>query len=182
MEAYQWTDPQTDETVEDGCSLLNKVLKLMRSDVQANIYVELAKFKSIKPVNYTFNMIKWHLAIESKRISIEQRLSVSYHKLQFIMDYLDASLTVEVTRFTTKISIIQTNTSVAIQTNGPLHTSVVKSSTHIIICLRMGSGNARSEKRIKSLLSQQKLPYYKQSLIASCCFCYSSQINDQPFF
>jgi hypothetical protein len=31
--AYQWTDPQTDEAVEDGCLLLKKVLKLMRPDV-----------------------------------------------------------------------------------------------------------------------------------------------------
>jgi hypothetical protein len=52
-------------------------------------------------------MIKWHLAIESKHISIEQKLPGSYHKLQFIMDYLDASLTVEVKSFKAKISIIQ---------------------------------------------------------------------------
>jgi hypothetical protein len=38
-------DPQTDETVEDGHSLLNKFLKLMRPDVQANVYMELAKIK-----------------------------------------------------------------------------------------------------------------------------------------
>jgi hypothetical protein len=66
-DAYQSTDPQTDETVKDGCSLLNKVLKLMHPDTQANVYMELAKIKSIKPVNYTFNMIKWHMAIESKK-------------------------------------------------------------------------------------------------------------------
>ncbi len=79
-DAYQWTDPQTDETVKEGCSLLNKVLKLMHPDIQANVYMELAKVKSIKPVNYAFNMSKWHSAIESKRILIEQKLPGSYHK------------------------------------------------------------------------------------------------------
>ncbi len=48
---YQWTDPQTDETVKDGCSLLNKVLKLMHPDVQANVYMEIAEIKLIKPVD-----------------------------------------------------------------------------------------------------------------------------------
>jgi hypothetical protein len=105
-DAYQGTDPQTYETVEDSHSPLIKALKLMRSDVQVNVYMELAKIKSIEPVNYTFNMIKWHSAIESKCILIEHKLSGSYHKLQFIMDYLDASLTVEVNSFKAKISII----------------------------------------------------------------------------
>ncbi len=105
-DAYQWTNPQTDETFKDGCSLLNKVLKLIRPDVQANVYMELSKIKSIKPVNYAFIMIKWHLAIESKCILIEQKLHRSYHKLQFIMDYLDASLTVEVKSFKAKIIMI----------------------------------------------------------------------------
>jgi hypothetical protein len=50
-DVYHWTDPQTDETVKDGCSLLNKVLKLMHPDVQANVYMEFAKTKSIKPVS-----------------------------------------------------------------------------------------------------------------------------------
>jgi len=106
-EAYQLTDPQTDETVEDGHSLLNKVLTLMCPDVQANVYMELSKIKSIKPVDYAFNMIKWHSAIESKHILIEQKLPGSFHKSQFIMDYLDASLTVEVKSFKAKLSIIQ---------------------------------------------------------------------------
>jgi hypothetical protein len=105
-DAYQWMDPQTDETVKDGCSLLNKVLKLICPDVQANIYMELAKIKSIKPVDCAFNMFKWHSAIESKRISIEQKLPGSYHESRFIMDYLDAFLTVEVKSFKAKISII----------------------------------------------------------------------------
>ncbi len=61
--AYLWTDPQTDELVEDGCLLLNKALKLMRLDVQVNVYMELVKIKLIKPVDYAFNMVKWYSAI-----------------------------------------------------------------------------------------------------------------------
>jgi hypothetical protein len=68
-DAYQWMDPQTDETVKYSCSLLNKALKLMCPDVQANVYMELEKIKSIKSVGCTFNMIKWHLAIESKHLN-----------------------------------------------------------------------------------------------------------------
>jgi hypothetical protein len=30
---YHWTDPLPNETIDDGCSLLNKVLKLIRPDV-----------------------------------------------------------------------------------------------------------------------------------------------------
>jgi hypothetical protein len=42
-DVYQWMDPQTDEPVKDGCSLLGKVLKLMHPDIQANVYMELTK-------------------------------------------------------------------------------------------------------------------------------------------
>ncbi len=35
---FQWTDPLPNETIDDGCSLLHKVLKLMRPDVQSNVY------------------------------------------------------------------------------------------------------------------------------------------------
>jgi hypothetical protein len=52
-------------------------------------------------------MIIWNLSIESKHILIEQTLPESYHKLQFIMDYCDASLTAEVKSFKAEISIIQ---------------------------------------------------------------------------
>ena len=96
---YQWTDPLSEETIDDGRSLLNEVLKLMRSDVQTNVYAELAKIKSIKPVNHAFNIIKWYSAMESKCISIKYKVPGAYHELQYIMDYLDASLTVEVKSF-----------------------------------------------------------------------------------
>jgi hypothetical protein len=105
--AYLWTDPLTDEIVEDGRLLLNEVLKLMRPDVQANVYMELAKIKSIKPFNYAFNMVKWHSAIKSKCIMIEQKLPGSYHELQYIMDYLDAAHSVEVKSFKAEVSIIR---------------------------------------------------------------------------
>ncbi len=76
---YQWTDPLPNETIDDSHSLLNEVLKLMRPDVQTNVYTELAKIKSIKLVDYAFNIIKWHFALESKRISIESKvLGVSH--------------------------------------------------------------------------------------------------------
>jgi hypothetical protein len=59
----QWTNPLPNETNDDDCSLLNKVLKLIRPDVHTNVYGELAKIKSIKPVDYAFNIIKWHSAM-----------------------------------------------------------------------------------------------------------------------
>ncbi len=103
---YQWTDPLPNKTIDDGCSLLNKVLKLMRPNVQTNVYAKLAKIKSIKPVDYTFNIIKWHSAIKSKRISIENKVPGVYHESQYIMDYLDTSLTVEVKSFKAEVNIL----------------------------------------------------------------------------
>jgi hypothetical protein len=105
--AYVWTNPQPDELVKDGCLLLKESLKLMRLNVQENVYMELVKIKSIKPVDYAFNMVEWHSAIESKCILIKQKLPGAYHELQYIMDYLDASLTAEVKSFKAEINIIQ---------------------------------------------------------------------------
>ena len=105
--AYQWIDPITDEIVVDGCSLLNEALKLMRPDVQTNVYAELAKIKAIKPVDHGYNVVKWHSAMESKRIAIEQKVPGSYHESQFIMDYLDASLTIEAKSFKAEVNIIR---------------------------------------------------------------------------
>jgi hypothetical protein len=105
--AYSWTDPLTDKIVEDGCLVLNEILKLMHPDVQANVCMELAKIKSIKPIDSTFNMVKWHSAIKSKHIMIEQKLPGSYHESQYIMDYLDAAYSVEVKSFKAEVSIIQ---------------------------------------------------------------------------
>jgi hypothetical protein len=79
--AYQWIDPLSDEIVVDGRLLLNEVLKLMRPDVQTNVYAELAKIKNIKPVDYGYNIVKWHSAMESKRMTIEQKVPGSYHDL-----------------------------------------------------------------------------------------------------
>ncbi len=42
---------------------------------------------------------------ESKRISIENKVPGVYHESQSIMDYLDASLTVEVKRFKAELNI-----------------------------------------------------------------------------
>ncbi len=103
---YQWTDPLPNKTIDDGCSLLNKVLKLIHLDAQTNVYAELAKIKSITPVDYAFNIIKWHSAMESKRISIENKVPGVYHESQYIMDYLDASLTVEVKSFKAEVNIL----------------------------------------------------------------------------
>ncbi len=64
------------------------------------------KIKSIKPVDYAFNIIKWHSAIESKRISIENKVPGVYHESQYIMYYLDGSLTVEVKSFKAEVNIL----------------------------------------------------------------------------
>jgi hypothetical protein len=63
---FQWIDPFSNETIDDGHLLINEVLKMMHPDVQTNVYAELAKIKSIKPVDYAFNIVKWHSAMESK--------------------------------------------------------------------------------------------------------------------
>ncbi len=78
----------------------------MRMDVQMNVYAELAKIKSIKPVDYAFNIIKWHFTMESKRISIEIKVPGVYHESQYIMDYLDAFLTFEVKSFKAEVNIL----------------------------------------------------------------------------
>jgi hypothetical protein len=104
---FQWVDPLPNETVDDGRSLLNEVLRLIRPDVQTNVYAELAKIKTIKPVDYAFNIIKWHSAMESKRISITNKVPGAYHESQYIMDYLDASLTVEVKSFKAEVNILR---------------------------------------------------------------------------
>jgi hypothetical protein len=96
---FQRTDPFSNETIVDGCSLLNEVLKMMLPDVQTNVYAELAKIKNIKPVDHAFNIVKWHSAMEFKQISIKQKVPDIYHESQYIMDYLNASLTVKVKSF-----------------------------------------------------------------------------------
>jgi hypothetical protein len=45
--------------------------------------------------------------MESKHISIEQKVPSVYHKSQFIMDYLDAICTVDVKSFQAEVSIIR---------------------------------------------------------------------------
>jgi hypothetical protein len=95
------------ETIDDGRSLLNEVLRLIRPDVQTNVYAELAKIKMIKPVDYAFNIIKWHSAMEFKRVSITNKVPGAYHESQYIMDYLDASLTVGINSFKAEVNILR---------------------------------------------------------------------------
>jgi hypothetical protein len=45
--------------------------------------------------------------MESKQISIDAKIPGAYHKSQYIMDYLDASLTVDVRNFKAEINILQ---------------------------------------------------------------------------
>ena len=45
--------------------------------------------------------------MESKRIAIEQKAPGSYHESQFIMDYFDASLTIEAKSFKDEVNIIR---------------------------------------------------------------------------
>ncbi len=103
---FQGSDPLPNEKIDDGCSLLHKVLKLMRPDVQTNVYSELAKIKSVKPVDYAFNIVRWHSAMESNQNSIDTKVPGAYHKSQYIMDHLDASLTVNVKSFKAEINIL----------------------------------------------------------------------------
>ncbi len=103
---FQWTNPLSNKTIDGGCSLLHQVLKLMRPDVQTNVYAKLAKIKNIKPIDYSFNIVKWHSAMESKQISIVIKDPRAYHESQYIMDYLDASLTVDVKSFKAEINIL----------------------------------------------------------------------------
>jgi hypothetical protein len=78
----------------------------MRPDIQTNVYAELAKIKNIKPVDYAFNIIKWHSAMEIKCISIKNKVPGAYHESQYIMDYLNASLTIEVKSFKAEVNIL----------------------------------------------------------------------------
>jgi hypothetical protein len=104
--SYQWIDPISDEIVINGCSILNETLKLMHPDIQTNVYTELAKIKAIKSFNHGYNMVKWHLVMESKCIAVELNIPGSYHESQYIMDYLDAALTIEAKTFKAEVNII----------------------------------------------------------------------------
>ena len=54
---FQCTDPFSNKTIDDGdaCLLLNKVLKMMCPEVKTNAYAELAKIRSIKPINHAYS-------------------------------------------------------------------------------------------------------------------------------
>jgi hypothetical protein len=78
----------------------------MRTDIQTNVYAELAKIKAIKPVNHANNIVEWHLAMESKHIAMVQKVPGLYHESQYIMDYLDASLTVDPKSFKAEVKIL----------------------------------------------------------------------------
>ncbi len=103
---FQWIYPLSDKIVVDGHSILNEALKLMRLDVQTNVYAELAKIKAIKPVDHAYNITKWHSTMESKHIAIKQKVPGLYHESQYIMDYLDSSLTVDAKSFKAQDNII----------------------------------------------------------------------------
>jgi len=79
----------------------------MHPNVKMNVYAELTKIKGIKPANYGFGIVKWHLAMETKRISIKQKVPSAYHKSQYIMDYLDTILTVDAKSFKAEVNIIR---------------------------------------------------------------------------
>ena len=64
------------------------------------------KIKNIKTVDYGFNIVKWHSAMESKQISINTKVPGAYHESQYIMDYLDASLFADVTSFNAEVNIL----------------------------------------------------------------------------
>ncbi len=51
---YQWINPISDKVMIDCHSILNETLILMHPDVQTNVYVKLAKIKTIKPVDHGY--------------------------------------------------------------------------------------------------------------------------------
>ncbi len=51
-------------------------------------------------------MVKWRLGMESKRIKIKLKVPSSYHESQYIMDYLDAALTIKAKTFKAEVNII----------------------------------------------------------------------------
>jgi hypothetical protein len=104
--SYQWINPISDKIVIDSHLILNKTLKLMHPDIQMNVYAKLAKIKVIKPVDHGYNMVKWHSVMESKRIAIKLKVPGSYHESQYIIDYLDAALTIEAKTFEAEVNII----------------------------------------------------------------------------
>jgi hypothetical protein len=74
--------------------------------------------------------MKWHSAMESKRISIDTKVPGAYHKSQYIMDYLDASLTVDAKSFNAEINILLNRYLHGNPDNGMHHTLLVKSLKH----------------------------------------------------
>ncbi len=132
----------------DGRSLLNEALKLMRPDVQTNVFAELAKIKAIKPVDHGYNVVKWHSATESERIAIEQKVPGLYHESQFIMDYLNASLTIEAKSFKAEVNIICNRYLCEIRTDGMQLTFAERSSKHTTTCPKTGLGSKKLAKRI----------------------------------
>jgi hypothetical protein len=157
---FQWIDPLSNKIVADDRSILNEALKLMRPDVQMNVYAELAKIKAIKPVNHAYNIVKWHSAMESNCIAIEQKVPGAYHESQYIMDYIDASLTVNAKSFKAEVNII-CNRYAETLTDGMQCTLVVRLSRRTTTCLMMGLGKEKLVERIKLLRSPLKLQNYK---------------------
>jgi hypothetical protein len=51
-------------------------------------------------------MVKWHSAMESNCIAIELKVPCSHYESQYIMDFLDAALTIEAKTFKAEVNII----------------------------------------------------------------------------
>ena len=128
---------------------------LIRPDVQTNVYAELAKIKTIKLVDYAFNIIKWHSAMESKRILITNKVPGAYHESQYIMDYLDTSLTVKVKVSKPNLTFFAIGIFVATLIVGQRRTSLARLLRRTTTCLRMALENVRLAKKIRSLHSPQ---------------------------
>jgi hypothetical protein len=95
--SFQCIDPISDKIITDGHSLLNEVLKLMRSPK--------SKLSNL-PTMGGFDIVKWHSAMETKCISIKQKVPSAYRKSQYIIDYLHAILTVDAKSFKAEVNII----------------------------------------------------------------------------
>jgi hypothetical protein len=132
--------------------------------VQTNVYAELAKIKAIKSVTHAYNIVKWHLAMESKCTTIKQKVPGSYHESQYIMDCLNASLTVDAKSFKTEVILFATDTFTEILTDGMQRILGVRLSRCTTTFPKMGLGNKRLVKRIRLLHSPLKLQNYNTNL------------------
>jgi hypothetical protein len=149
---FQWTNPLPNETIDNGRALLHQVLKLMRPDVQTNVYAKLAKIKNIKPIDYAFyimnGILQWN-PNESPSILKSQEHTTN-PSISWITLMHHSLLTPRVSR--PRSTFFGTDTFEAIQIVGTHHTLLAKSSRLTTICSKMELGSKKLAKKIRLLL------------------------------